>query len=114
MVNERALYELLAMPGSEEQAGARWIGCYRSYEDALRARDGDVLGQLTAQGGWYKLIAHMIVGPGLRGHTRCTGTRPRSGWTQRPIGSATPRTWATPDAGSPPSTGRDLAGGVSR
>lgn len=36
----------------------------------MRARDEDVLDQLAARDGWYTLIEHVIVGPGLRGwHT---------------------------------------------
>jgi hypothetical protein len=62
MSDNQLRYELLAV-----EAALRRIGRYRTYGEALRARDEDVLGQLAARGGWYTLIEHVIVGPGLAG-----------------------------------------------
>lgn len=65
--DDRAPYELFALPSRTEEAALGRIGRYRTYDEALRARDEDVIDQLAASGGWYMLIEHVIVGPGLRG-----------------------------------------------
>lgn len=81
----QAPYELLALPAGAEEAGLRRIGCYRTYDEALRARDEDVVKQLAARGGWYTLIEHMIVRPGLQGprivhrHATALGVDPAAG-----------------------------------
>lgn len=62
-----ASYELYAEPAGGEEAALRRVGRYPTYEEALRAHDEDVIDQLAARGGWYTLIEHVIVGPGLRG-----------------------------------------------
>ena len=65
--DDDAKYELLAVPCGGDGAPQRRIGRHRAYEGALRARDEDVLDQLAARDGWYTLIEHVIVGPGLQG-----------------------------------------------
>jgi len=97
---ENAPYELLAVLGIDE-TGARWIGRYWSYEEALRARDEDVLHQLAARGGWYTLIEHVIVGPGLRGpravhsHATALGVDPAAGRIPAPDDLDDARGWLT-------------------
>ena len=98
MANERAPYELLALLRGEE-TGVRLIGRYRSYEEALRARDEDVLDQLGAGGGWYTLVEHVIVGPGLRGprtvhpHATALGVDPAAGRIPTPDDLDDARRW---------------------
>jgi hypothetical protein len=48
-------YEL-ELRTSEQDTSLRPLGRYRTYEDALRARNEDVLRELAARGGWYTLI----------------------------------------------------------
>jgi hypothetical protein len=43
------------------------LGHYPTYDDALRARDQDVLEQLERTGGHRIELLHLIVGPGRRG-----------------------------------------------
>lgn len=43
------------------------LGRYPTYEDALHARDQDVLEQLEQAGGRHIELLHLIVGPGQRG-----------------------------------------------
>jgi hypothetical protein len=43
------------------------LGHYPTYDDALLARDQDVLDQLEQAGGHRIELLHLIVGPGLRG-----------------------------------------------
>jgi hypothetical protein len=66
MRDRTASYRLFAVP-REPEAGLSLLGTYRSFEAALQARDADVIRQLEAAGGWYLLIEHLIVDPGLRG-----------------------------------------------
>lgn len=65
-VSDDAPYELVALPTDDVDA-PRLLGWYRTYEQALRARDADVLDQLAAREGWYTVVEHAIVGPGLCG-----------------------------------------------
>jgi hypothetical protein len=94
-----APYELLAVPAGAEQAALRRIGRYRSYDEALRARDKDVLDQLAARGGWYTLIEHVIVGPGPAGlraahpHATALGLDPAAGRVPSPDDLDDARHW---------------------
>lgn len=94
-----AQYELLAMPADAEETALRRIGRYRTYDEALRARDEDVVDQLAARGGWYTLIEHVIVGPGLRGartvhrHATALGVDPTAGRVPNPDDLDDARQW---------------------
>ena len=97
--DEQLPYELLAVPAGAVEAALRRIGRYRTYEEALRARDEDVIAQLAARGGWYTLIDHMIVGPGLRGpktvhrHATALGVDPAAGRVPGPDDLDDARHW---------------------
>jgi hypothetical protein len=97
--DDPAPYELLAVPAGVEEAGLRRVGRYRAYEEALRARDEDVIDQLAARGGWYTLVAHVIVGPGLEGprtvhrHATALGVDPAAGRVPSPHDLDDAREW---------------------
>lgn len=92
-------YELLAVPAGADEAPLRRIGRYRTYDEALRDRDEDVIDQLAAGGGWYALIEHVIVGPGLRGprtvprHATALGVDPAAGRVPGPDDLDDARRW---------------------
>lgn len=92
-------YELLELRTSEQDASLRPVGRYRTYEDALQARDEDVLRELAARGGWYTLIEHVIVGPGLQGprtvhrHATALGVDPATGRVPDPEDLDDARRW---------------------
>jgi hypothetical protein len=94
-------YELLAVPAGAGEAALRRIGRYRTYDEALRARDEDLLDQLAAHGGWYTLIEHVIVGPGLAGprtahrHASALGVDPAAGRVPSPDDLDDARSWLT-------------------
>lgn len=94
-------YELLAVPAAAEGAALRRIGRHATYDAALRARDNDVLDQLAARGGWYTLIEHLIVGPGLQGprtvhrHATAVGVDPAAGRVPSPDDLDDARSWLT-------------------
>lgn len=96
-----AAYELFAVPAGAEEAALRRIGRYLTYDEALRARDEDVLDQLVARGGWYTLIEHVIVGPGLAGprtahrHASALGVDPAAGRVPSPEDLDDARRWLT-------------------
>jgi hypothetical protein len=92
-------YELLAVPAATEKAVLRRIGHYRTYDEALRARDEDVLDELSARGGWYTLIEHVNVEPGLQGprtahlHATALGVNPAAGKVPSPHDLDDARQW---------------------
>ena len=94
-----APYELFAEPAGDEEVALRWVGRYPTYEEALRARDEDVIAQLAERGGWYTLIEHVIVGPGLRGpktlhrHATALGVDPAAGRVPGPQDLNDARHW---------------------
>lgn len=96
-----AQYELLAVPAGTEEAALRRIGRYQTYDEALRARDEDVVDQLAARGGWYTVIEHVIVGPGLAGtqtahrHATAFGVDPAAGRVPSPDDFDDARRWLT-------------------
>lgn len=96
-----AAYELFAVPAGAEEAALPRIGRYPSYDEALRARDKDVLDELAARGGWYAVIEHMIVGPGLAGprtahrHATALGVDPAAGRVPSPDDIDDARRWLT-------------------
>jgi hypothetical protein len=67
MPDRTVSYRLFAVVRDAEEAGLRLLGAHRSFEVALQERDADVIRQLEDAGGWYLLVEHLIVGPGLRG-----------------------------------------------
>ena len=85
-------YELRAVPPTDAGSPLRVIGRYQTYEEASWARDEDVLDQLAVLGGWYALIEHVIVGPGLQGPRTVHRHATALGWTQRPTGFPMPMT----------------------
>jgi hypothetical protein len=99
MSDHQLPYELLAVPAGAGEAALHRIGRYRTYGEALRARDEDVLGQLAARGGWYTLIEHVIVGPGLAGprtahrHATALGVDPAAGRVPSPDDLDDARHW---------------------
>jgi hypothetical protein len=99
--NDQLPYELLAVPAGAEEAVLRRIGRYRTYDEALRARDEDVIEQLAGSGGWYTLIEHVIVRPGLRGprtahrHATALGVDPAAGRVPSPDDFDDARSWLT-------------------
>jgi hypothetical protein len=96
-----AAYELLAVPADAEETALRRIGLYPTYDQALRARDEDVLDELAARGGWYTVIEHVIVGPGLGGprtahrHATALGVDPAAGRVPGPDDLDDARRWLT-------------------
>jgi hypothetical protein len=92
-------YELLEVMAGGQDASLRPVGRYQTYEDALRARDEDVLRELAARGGWYTLIEHVIVGPGLQGprtvhrHATALGVDPTAGRVPNPEDLDDARRW---------------------
>jgi hypothetical protein len=99
MSDDRLPYELLAVPVDREATTTSPIGRYRSYEEALRARDDNVIDQLAARGGWYTLVEHLIVGPGLQGpltvhrHATALGVDPAVGRVPGPDDLDDARHW---------------------
>jgi hypothetical protein len=97
--DDHAPYELFAVPSSGEEAALCRIGRYRTYDEALHARDEDVIDQLAARGGWYTLIEHVIVGPGLQGprtahrHATALGVDPAAGRVPNPDDLDDARQW---------------------
>ena len=65
----------------------------------MRACDDDVIDQLAARGGWYTLIEHVIVGPGLHGphtahrHATALGVDPAAGRVPGPDDLDDARNW---------------------
>jgi hypothetical protein len=96
---DTAPYELLSSSAGAREAALYRIGRYPAYDEALRARDEDVLDKLAARGGWYTVVEHVIIGPGLQGPRTVHGTQARSGWTRRQGGSQVPTTSTTHDTG---------------
>jgi hypothetical protein len=92
-------YELLAVPFDAVEGALSPLGRYRNYDEALRARDADVIDQLAARGGWYTLIEHVIVGPGLKGpttahrHATALGVDPAAGRVPDPEDLEKARNW---------------------
>jgi hypothetical protein len=97
--DDHAPYELLAVPAGDGEAPLRLIGRYRTYDEALGDRDEDVIEQLAARGGWYTLIEHVIVGPGLEGprtvhrHATALGVDPAAGRVPSPDDLDDSRQW---------------------
>lgn len=85
MDDDTAAYELHGVTPDGGEPPLRLIGRYATYEEAFRARDEDVLNELAARGGWYTVIEHVIVGPGLLGprtvhpHATALGVDPALG-----------------------------------
>ena len=61
MTNSTAGYRLIRVSDVELFV----VGDYTSYNDAIVARDDDVITVLAATGGWYQIITHWILPKGV-------------------------------------------------